>query len=163
MKLVGNGPAATVGIFLFIIIMCLLFWRHASAAEVDLRVGSSFGQHGSYGPVLGFRVLQPLGNDVSLAVGTNLWGSTGLTSNNWNWDVGFQSCRWARFCAGIGAAYVQRIDAFNGAHTNYVLGLAYKIGWRRISSIDITHLSDAGTTPVNTGRQALMLAIDLQP
>jgi len=162
-QLVGNGKVATIGIFVFIVILCLLFWRSGHAAEVDLRAGSSFGTEGT-GPVIGFHFRQPL-NDQQLYVfaGTDLWGSTiyrdATVPNNWDWNVGLETCRW-RICGSIGADFLQRIDAINGAHTDYMLGLSYQISDRW--AVALFHISDAGTTNVNIGRQAITVSYRLQ-
>lgn len=164
--LVGNGKAATIGIFAFIIVLSLCFCHSARAGEIDIRAGSSFGTQG-YGPVLGLQVIEPLKdfNQVNLYAGTLLWGSTTLhgqtVPNNWDWHGGIQGCHGA-VCASLGMVYVQRVDAINGAHTNFNLELSWKIGWHRLSSIDVTHISDAGTTPTNVGRQAVLASIRLQ-
>lgn len=158
--LVGNGWQAVIGIFVFILVLVVLSTRCSHAAEIDLRAGSSFGP-GHSGPVLGLNLYQPIGNDVSLYAGTLMWGRTAVAANNWDWHAGFRACRWS-FCASLGASFLQRIDAVNGAHTNYNLELAYRIGWHRVQSIDFAHLSDAGTTPINLGRNAALVSIRLQ-
>ena len=162
--LVGNGKAATIGIFIFIVILSVMFYRCSPAAEVDLGAGSSFGNSG-YGPVLGLTVKQPLqpNHGLSFIAGTDLWGSTtyrGKTVlSNWDWHAGIETCRW-RFCASIGPSFVQRVDAINGAHTNFHLGLSFKLTDR--ASIAIGHISDAGTSDPNIGRQSLQFVYKLQ-
>jgi hypothetical protein len=163
-QLVGNGKAATIGIFIFIAILCLLFGRCAKAAEVDLSVGSSFGTEGT-GPVLGLKYLQPIAANPGLSVvaGTDLWGATAFKGttvpNNWDWHLGLETCRW-HVCADIAAAYVQRIDPVNGAHTNFFLGLSVPLNSRW--TLSLGHISDAGTSNPNVGRQALMVTYRLQ-
>lgn len=150
-----------VGIFIAAVVA--LLWRGCStakAAEFDLRAGASFGP-GRTGPVLGLEAYTPIGNRVEFAAGTDIWGSTSVAPTNWDWHAGFRTCRW-RVCASLGASYVQRVDAVNGAHTNYALGLSYLFGWSRVRSIDYVHLSDLGTTPVNKGRNAALFSIRLQ-
>lgn len=165
-QLVGNGTAATVGIFIFIALLCLAFCHKANAGEIDVRAGTSFGTEG-YGPVLGLQFKQPLAGfrDVDFFAGTLLWGSTRYNNasvpNNWDWHSGIEGCHGA-WCAAIGATYLQRIDAINGAHTNFMLQLSYKLGWKRFSSVDIVHVSDAGTSPINIGRQAVLGSFRLQ-
>jgi len=164
-QLVGNGKAATIAILVFIAILCTLFTRCAKADEIDLRTGSSFGTEGT-GPVIGLQV-KHYNAQYDVFAGTLLWGSTrykGLVvPNNWDWHVGIESCR-AEICAGIGAAYVQRIDAINGAHTNFFLQLSWRPPTEhfRFSSLDIGHISDAGTSDVNIGRQAALASWRLQ-
>lgn len=161
-QLVGNGKAATIGIFIFIVILALLFAHKSLSAEVDIRAGSSFGTEGT-GPVLGMGFTVPVQPGLNVIAGTDLWGSTsyhGFTvPNNWSWNLGIQGCK-GRFCADIGPAFVQRVDAINGAHTNFHLGLSFKISDRW--TLALGHISDAGTTDPNVGRQALSLSYRLQ-
>jgi hypothetical protein len=165
-RLVGNGKWASVGIGAFIVILLLAFCHTSRAGEIDFRAGSSFGTEGS-APVIGLQIKAPLNgfNHVNWYAGTLLWGETTYNNrgvpNNWDWHGGLQGCQ-GRFCASIGAVYMQRIDAINGAHTNFNLELSWLIGYKRISSIDITHISDAGTSTVNIGRQAALIGIRLQ-
>jgi hypothetical protein len=160
-QLVGNSTAATVGIFAFIVVLCLVFGR-CHAAEVDVQAGSSFGTEG-YGPTLGLNFAAPIQPGLNFLAGTELWGSTSyrgqIVQNNWDWHAGLQGCKW-RFCADIGPAFVQRVDAINGAHTNFHLGLSFKFTDRL--SLVLGHISDAGTTSPNVGRQSLMLSYRLQ-
>lgn len=161
-QLVGNGKAATIGIFVFIVILALLFWRPAHAAEVDLQAGSSFGTEGT-GPVLGLQYRQPIQPGLNFVAGTDLWGSTtfhdSTVPNNWDWHFGLQGCH-GRVCADIGPAFVQRVDAINGAHTNFHLGLSFQLSDRW--SLALGHVSDAGTSNPNVGRQALSISYRLQ-
>lgn len=160
--LVGNKGVAKVGVYVFIGLLVAFLWRCSNAAEVDLRAGASFGPAGS-GPVLGLQLYQPIGSNLDVYAGTLLWGSTPRLANNWDWHAGMRACRW-NLCASIGAAYVQRIDALNGTHTNYNLELAYRFPWHhRLASIDLAHLSNAGTSPINQGRNAGLASIRLQP
>lgn len=165
-QLVGNGKWATIGIFAFIVILCLAMCHKANAGELDLRLGSSFGTEGA-GPVIGLQFRNPIAgfNQVNLFAGTLLWASTtykgDTVPNNWDWHVGLEGCH-RELCAGIGAAYVQRIDAINGAHTNFFLQLSWRPEWHRLASVDIAHISDAGTSSVNIGRQAAVVSVRLQ-
>jgi hypothetical protein len=156
--IVGNSPLVTAVIVIFIIILCVLLWRPLHAAEIDLRLGASLKSHDE-GPVLGMNVLFPQGG-FDLYAGTLLWGTTATTPNNWSWEAGIHACRW-KICASLGGAYLQRIDRFNGSHTNFNIELSYLLG-QRIRSLDFTHLSNAGTISPNPGRNAALLNIRLQ-
>ena len=164
-QLVGNGTVATIGIFVFLILLAFMFHRTALGAEVNMGAGSSFGSEGA-GPVLALNYRAPIGWDnpnLFAVAGTDLWGSTtyhGQTVvNNWDWHTGLSTCR-GRWCADLGAAFVQRVDAINGAHTNYFLGLSFRINSRL--SLVLGHISDAGTSSPNVGRQGLFLSYRLQ-
>lgn len=156
----GNRWKEALGVIAFIAVLCIAFCRPAHSAEVDLRAGSSFGP-GGYGPVLGLNLYFPIGNTVDLFASTTLWGATSVVPSNWDWTAGVRTCRW-RICASLGASYLQRVDSVIGSHTDYALELSYLIGWKRVSSIDVAHRSDAGTTPVNRGLNAALVSFRLQ-
>jgi Lipid A 3-O-deacylase (PagL) len=161
-QLVGNGRAATVGIFIFILLLAFMFWHKADAAEVDISGGSSFGSEG-YGPVLGLGYRQSIQPGLNFTAGTDLWGSTTYNGykvpNNWDWHGTLEACK-GPLCAGVGPAYVQRVDAINGARTNFYLGLRLALSARL--SLTLGHVSDAGTSSPNVGRQALTVTYRLQ-
>lgn len=158
--ILGNKWKEALGVIAFIALLCLAFCQPTHSAEVDLRAGTSFGP-GGYGPALGLQLYFPVSNGVDAYAGTILWGKTSLVPNNWDWHIGVRACR-TRWCASLGASYLQRIDDVNGARTNFNLELSWLIGWKRCHSVDFTHLSDAGTTPINKGRNAVLLSIRLQ-
>jgi hypothetical protein len=160
MKLIGNPKKATLLIFLFIGILCALAWRCSSAAEMDLRGGASFGPSGS-APVLGMDLYFSQPRNVDIYAGTTLWGQTIKADTNWDWHAGFRTCR-GPFCASLGAVYLQRIDAVDGSHTNFNLQLSYRWEWWRFRSLSISHLSNAGTTDSNLGRNAALVDFQLQ-
>jgi hypothetical protein len=158
-NLVGNNTAATIGIFLFIFLFVLAGTK-CHGAELDLRTGVQFGGGGT-GAVLGTDVRVPLNiNTLYWVSGVDLIGKTSKASSNWDWHTGIESCR-GNFCATLGASYLQNIDNINGAHTNFSLGLSYRFGGR-VSALGVFHLSDAGTTKVNIGRQWVYDDIALQ-
>jgi hypothetical protein len=167
-QLVGNkGTWAKVGIGAFVAVLCVMFARcaHADEFHTYVRAGTSFGTEG-YGPVLGLQFTWEKPT-YDFFAGTDLWGATrydnATVANNWDWHAGIESCKWA-VCAGIGMDYVQDIDAINGAHTNFFLQLRWKPDTEhfRFSGVDVAHISDAGTSPVNIGRQAVLASFRLQ-
>lgn len=160
---IGNKGGAYVAVIVFIIILCFLLFRCTKAQadeHVYLRAGSAFGPGGA-GPVLGLDLRTPLGPQLDLYAGTLLWGKTKLGQDNWDWHVGVRTCR-GNVCANLGAAYVQAIDALNGSHTNFNLGLSYQFSWHRLAGIDYAHLSNAGTIAPNLGRNAALVDLQLQ-
>lgn len=158
-NLVGNNLKTSVLIAVFIVILCTLAYR-CSAAEIDLRMGSSFGPGGE-GAVLGMEMFFPVGDGVDLYGGTTLWGATQDTGNNWDWHGGFRTCR-GPFCACLGASYLKNTDSVDGSHANFNLGLSYTIGWHRVQNLVLTHLSNAGTEMPNRGRNAVLVGFRLQ-
>ena len=161
-RLVSNKAAWLV--YLFIMLLCVLLWaRVARSAEVDLRFGSSM-IHGGAAPVVGLDLKFQQDPSLALVAGTLLWGENHWTGTNWSWQAGFEACRW-QICGSLGAAYVQRIDRLSGSHANFSLQLAYRPTWGRryrFNGVDWAHLSNAGTTAVNYGRNAALVDFRLR-
>lgn len=162
-KLLGNQKKVVVAIFVFITLFCILGTQCAHAANLDLAAGVSFDK-GEVAPVLGFDVHFPQGHGLDIVGGTLLWGSTKDAPNNWDWHLGVETCKWD-LCAMFGATYVQRIDAFNGTHTNYSLRLVYTLPFLikgHETSAGVFHISNGGTSRVNNGRDAAVGIVRLQ-
>lgn len=158
-RLIGNNPKASIGVGLFILILILLSIRTVKAAEIDLRAGSLVVN--AYGPVLGMSIYQPLGNRVDGFASAILWGSTTHTASNWSWQAGMRTCRW-QVCASLGASYLKNQDYLNDSNLNFNLEFAWHFNWKRVNGIELSHLSDAGTSPSNRGRNAALVSIRLQ-
>jgi hypothetical protein len=159
--IVGNNPKTTLAILFFIGLLVWALWRAVPvhAGELDLQLGSSFAGGGS-GPVLGLDYRYQLPQRTDIFAGTTLWGAS-TVPNNWDWHAGVRGCRW-ELCLSLGAAHMQRTDRIIGSQTDYLLQIAYLLPWARVPSVDVTHRSDAGTTPINRGLQAALLSIRLQ-
>src|SRR2546421_11966348 len=101
--IVGNNKSATIAIVLFIILLIWALWRPVHAAELDLRLGSSFAGGGA-GPVLGLDLHYPLPQRTDVFAGTTLWGATHEIANNWDWHGGLRGSR-GQVCLAVGGAY----------------------------------------------------------
>ncbi len=53
---------------------------------------------------------------------------------------------------GLGVAYLQNMDTYNGSHVNFKLLLGYR--WERLS-VRWSHFSNGGTKDVNKGRDMI--------
>lgn len=152
----GNGPKEKILIALFIVLVASLAARCATAGELHLETGAEY-LHGQ-APYLG--LYYRWGPGVQFEAGTQQFGSFPSgeyeRASNWSWMAGVRVARGPVF-AGVGATYLQRIDALNGSHTEYNLSLGYRMGWRWLDALTVRHLSDAGTTPSNTGRNVIGL------
>lgn len=152
--LVGNPGAAKLLIALFIILFIGVA-RCARGDELHLEFGSTI-LHG-YGPYLGFYYRWERPHNVDLESGLQLWGRTRYEQydipNNWS-PYAMVSVRADRFRIGIGVAYLQLADSLDGSHTNIALKMGFQASDRW--AVDIRHLSNAGTTPRNVGRNAVL-------
>ena len=153
----GNGPKEKVLIAIFIVIVLALATRCASAGELHLELGSEYLHGPSAYLGLYYRAGYP---DIEFEVGTQQFGSYDhgeyARASNWSWMGGVRVARGPVF-AGVAATYLQRTDTLNGSHAEYNLSLGYQGRWRWLDGVVLRHLSDAGTTPSNTGRNVAAL------
>jgi hypothetical protein len=62
-----------------------------------------------------------------------------------------------RFDVGLGVAYLQNTDIYNGSHVNFTLLLGYR--FKRLPlTMRLQHFSNGGTQSPNKGRDMLFLA-----
>jgi hypothetical protein len=149
----------SIAIGLFVLLLLYAAFVRAQT-HVDVTTAASFGK-GTSGAVLGLNVIFPQSDNLDIFTGTDLWGATDTVPNNWDWHLGFEACKpW--FCASIGAGYLQRIDELNGSHAEYFLRLSHRFDWGRLHSVDVFHLSNAGTQFPNYGRNAAGVTWRLQ-
>ena len=148
----GNAPKVRILIFAFIFLLVLLAVRCARASDVEahLQAGVAFGCLQN-APVLGLELRQQIAEGMAWDAGTTLWGNTARAGNNFDFHARIEFSR-GPFGVGIGPAYLQNIDYANGSHLEFSL----LIFWNPFPRVGgkLIHLSDAGTTPVNCGRNA---------
>lgn len=154
--LFGNSKKVIPLIVTFIVLFVLLAIRCSHAGELHLETGAQLVT--GKGPYVGFYYTwsDPSLEHAGFQVGTYMLGKTRYTDNNWS-PFGAITVGRGAFTAGLGFAYLQNIDALDGSHLNYTLLLRSKTPWNR-ASISIRHISNAGTTASNVGRN--MLAVD---
>lgn len=155
--LFGNNWQARIMIFAFLGLLIFFAARCSQATEADLSGGTSFGCLHD-GPVLALDIRAPFASGFDWNVGTTLWGSSYGIRNNWDWHARVEFSRGA-FGVGIGPAFLQNIDAVNGSHTNFSLELFWR-PWR--VGGEVIHLSNAGTSFGNCGRNAGMVSVRLR-
>lgn len=163
----GNKPAAVALIVLFIALWVFALTK-CSAAESAPAPAIYFGggasvTHGPGAVMAEADLRMPLPFAGSNApfwwVGTTLLGAQDGNPNNWAWHTGLEGVR-GRFHAGLGFAYLARVDGLNGQHMNYTLTMAWELTDR--VELRYRHFSDAGTSPVNQGRDMLLVLIRLR-
>lgn len=92
--------------------------------------------------------------DADYAIGVSFIGGSefnGTQPNQFAWRAevldGF-----GRFDVGLGVAYLQNIDTYNGSKTNFTLSLGYRAEkWK----VTLRHYSNGGTVKPNKGRDML--------
>ena len=155
-RLFGNSKAVIPIIVTFIVLFVVFGIRCSHAGELHLETGAQLVT--GRGPYVGlyYTWADPALEHVGFQVGTYMLGRTDKTANNWS-PFGAITVGRGPFTAGLGFAYLQDIDALDGSHLNYTLFLRAKTPWDR-ASVSIRHISNAGTTDSNVGRN--MLAVD---
>jgi hypothetical protein len=157
--LFGNSPAVKIMIFAFLAVLVFFAIRcSADETQVHLTGGTSFGCLRS-APVLGIEVITPIEEGLAWDTGITIWGKDSETRNNWDVHGRIKFSR-GPFGAAIGAAFLQNIDAVNGSHAEMSLML-YWHPWR-LGGVDVIHLSNAGTTRINCGRNAALADVRLR-
>lgn len=156
-NLVGNNKAMRWLIYAFVAIVLLLAFRCSVAQpQVWVNPGASFGGGYPTGATLSLTLRLPLASEMYLDFGPTLWGSRGDVHNNWDYHARLTLSKImpvGELGAGIGIAYLQNTDALDGSHANFALLLFFR-PFHRLS-LDVIHVSNAGTDSPNTGRQAV--------
>lgn len=127
-------------------------------AEQDFRIGASL-LHDNTGLAAQMMLLQPVTNTgLAIQVGGGIWSPTANTKLNWDWSGGVRSCWDFGLCFFLGGDFLQRIDHMNGAHTNWLWSFSYtleKDPAKMFKGLAQWHISNAGTSDTNIGRNAL--------
>jgi len=159
--LVGNNPKVRWLILLFVILL-LAGIRYARADEIHLETGVS-ALHG-YGPYLGlvYKFDPPRApSGISVEMGLQMWGQTTAYGgqdipNNWSPFVGLHAAV-GPAAIGIGYAHLQRTDFLDGTRSNLSLMLSWEPRMGFFNGIVIRHISNAGTSDHNIGRNAIAI------
>lgn len=103
-------------------------------------------------------------NVPDLWAGATILGPQKGNKLNWAWHTGIED-HIGNWSFGIGMAYLARTDSLNGEHANYTLTTAWHFhsifGWHKEWEIRYRHFSDAGTSPINQGRDMIIFMIRL--
>lgn len=162
----GNKLVEQIIIGAFIVGMLVFFGiKDARSAEIDPTVRIEGGATVVRGATsaMNLAVTWPGAgpHDADFACGTGLVGSSTFKGGQQaNQAVLF--CQivdgYGRLSAGVGPAFLQNQDAYNGSHFNFTLML----GWRLTEHWHITlrHFSNAGTKKPNKGRDMLYAAYE---
>jgi len=159
-RLFGNDKKVIPIIVAFVLLFVIFGVRCSHAGELHLETGAQLVT--GRGPYIGlyYTWADPSLAHVGFQVGTYMFGRTDKTENNWS-PFGQIIVGRGPFSAGLGFAYLQNTDALDGSHLNYTLSLRARTPWDR-GAISIRHVSNAGTTASNVGRNTLAIDWRLQ-
>lgn len=158
----GN-PKAQIGVIALIVLLLAGLATKCAAGENDY---SQLGLGGTVArgeaPVMDLTYVYPDAGpkDAVLEAGVTFIGVSATDDNgpqraNFALHVTIVEGLW-RFQVGLGAAYLQNTDTYNGSNVNFHLLFGYKmktlpITWR------MQHFSNGGTRSPNKGRDMLLL------
>jgi Lipid A 3-O-deacylase (PagL) len=159
-RIVGNSPKMKLTIGAFVLLLLLALATRCHAQEISAAVGSTIVRGST--PVITLQYEAPLVNDTNYWLGITLIGSSTFANqfqqNNFAWHAGIMD-GFGKFDIGLGIAYLQNTDVYNGSNTNFTLRVGYQLT-KRIS-IGVQHFSNAGSRKPNKGRDMLMISAAL--
>lgn len=155
-------PATALGVLAVLVLLFIGFATQCKGAESSyIQAGAGPTLVRGMAPVIDVSLVYPEAGpkDSVIEVGaTFIGGSTHsdkFQRNNFAWRAavvdGFGPVE-----VGLGVAYLQNVDAFNGSHTNFNLILGYR--FRAIPlTLRLHHFSNGGTVSPNLGRDMLLV------
>lgn len=159
-RIVGNAPKMKLMIGAFVLLLLIALATRCHAQGIAASAGTTIVRGES--PVLTLAYEAPLVNDTRWWVGATLIGESTLNDqfqrNQFAWHAGVVD-GFGKFDIGLGVAYLQNTDTYNGSHTNFALRIGYRFTKR--VGLEVLHFSNAGTRSPNKGRDLLMLRVEL--
>ncbi len=158
----GNAKTQVgVAIVVVLLLIALATPRCAKAEESYSQFGVGSTYIRGQAPVIDLAYVYPDAGpkDANLEVGATFIGASTFKGQ-------FQQNNFAlraalvdglgRFRVGLGVAYLQNVDTYNGSHLNFNLILGYDVKTLPIT-IRVHHFSNGGTQPPNKGRDMLIV------
>lgn len=153
-------PWTALGVLVVLALLLISFATTCKGADSYVQAGVGPTMVRGVAPAIDVSLVYPEAgpNDSVIEVGaTFIGGSTHrdkFQRNNFAWRVAIVD-GFGPIEVGLGVAYLQNVDAFNGSHTNFNLILGF-----RFRSIPLTlrvhHFSNGGTVSPNLGRDMLL-------
>lgn len=144
-----------VGVAAVLLLLIGAFATQCAKAEdsyVQMGIGSTIVR--GQAPVIDLQLAYPGAGpkDATIEVGATIIGASNFRGYDQPNNFAFSAAvldGFGGFDVGIGAAYLQNVDSYNGSHLNFKLILGYH--WDRVS-VRWSHFSNAGTVYPNKGR-----------
>lgn len=159
-RLSGNNPKTKLAILLFVA-LAVLGWattcRASDNQSISLESGSTYvrGEAAVLAATITWAHAGP--KDADYECGIVLIGSStfeGVAQRNQAaFDCMLVDGMW-KVDFGLGVAYLQNIDDYNGSHTNFALKIQYHVNDRWV--LIVRHFSNLGTVSPNLGRDFIV-------
>ncbi len=154
-------PKVQAGVLLIIVLIVIGLATKARAGESYAQFGVGSAVVRGPAPVLNLSIVYPDAGpgDASFEIGVMFIGESTTPDNghqrqNFAW-YGALVEGFGRFDVGVGPAFLQNLDTYNGSHTNFTLLLGYR--FKRVPiTLRIQHFSNGGTVSPNKGRDSLL-------
>ena len=149
-----------IGVAVFILILLLAFASTARSAEsyVSFGLGTTIVRGQAEMLALDITFPQAGPRDADYRIGVMIGGASEFRKNEQPNQAaffaevvdGYKKCD-----VGVGVAYLQNVDEYNGSHPNFTLSASCRFGkWRGT----IRHFSNAGTKMPNRGRDMFYIS-----
>lgn len=153
-------PGVQMGVlFLLALLVCGFATRcHAADSYMQMGVGSTIIRGQTAAVDLAVVYPEAIGNDTAVEVGATFIGASQLNGDqrqNFALRAGVID-GFGRFDVGLGVAYLQNVDTYNGSNLNFSLMLAYR--FKVPITVSLRHFSNGGTRSPNKGRDMLLVA-----
>jgi len=153
-----DNPKPVRWVLSALVLAILVSWAtQCRSAELFVEAGSTYARGETPVIILGYATELP-GLEATAECSIGIIGSSVL----YNTEIGnqaFGQCKlwdgFKKFDLGIGVAYLQNVDFYNGSHLNFSLGLRYRFTDRL--ALEIGHFSNAGTQKPNLGRDMVLI------
>jgi hypothetical protein len=153
-------PKVQLGVLIVIVLLVLGLATkcHAEEAYSQFGVGSTVVRGAA--PVIDLSYVYPDAGpkDAVLEIGATFIGGSTLNDEYQRNNFALRAAiidGLGRFDAGIGVAYLQNVDTYNGSHVNFSLILQYRVKSLPIN-FRVQHFSNGGTQSPNKGRDMLL-------
>lgn len=160
----NQGSAKTqagvaVVIVLLLVALALPRCAQADGSYSQFGLGSTYLRGQAAAMDLSFVYPDAAPRDAALEVGATFVGGSTLNGadqrNNFALRAAVVDGLW-RFRVGLGVAYLQNVDVYNGSHVNFNLILGYDVKTLPLS-LRVHHFSNGGTQSPNKGRDMLLV------
>lgn len=144
-----------MGVLAVLILLLAAFCTNARAESyASFGVGSTLVR--GEAPMIDLTITYPEAGpkDADYAIGVSFIGGSefnGTQPNQFAWRAEVLDGL-GKFDVGLGIAYLQNVDTFNGSNTNFTLSLHYRFQHWKVS---VRHYSNGGTIKPNKGRDML--------
>lgn len=148
------------GVLLVLILLVLGFATQSRAGDF-LQFGGGMTVVRGKAPALDVSLVYPEAGpkDAVVEIGATFIGASTHDQKGQGNNFAFRAALvegFGRFDVGLGAAYLQNADAYNGSNLNFQLLLGYRFKALPIS-LRISHFSNGGTRSPNLGRDMLLV------